>query len=152
MWVNFMKHCNPLSNIHFEDYLPVYFQAVKLTSTIRSGVYTLGVSMFITPAAMVCGVSIVAFKRYLPQNYIGWIFMIAGCGILAILDVNSNKATIISTQIMLGMGIGMGWTMTQFPILVSLPFSNNAYAFSFFTFVRSLSQVIISCATNKLDY
>jgi hypothetical protein len=111
----------------------------------------LGFAMFITPAAMVCSVSIMAFKRYLPQNYIGWIFMIAGCGVLAILDVNSNKATIISTQIMLGMGIGMGWTMTQFPILVSLLFSNNAYAFSFFIFVHNLSQVIISRAMSKLN-
>ncbi|KAI0083102.1 iron permease [Irpex rosettiformis] len=123
-------------------YLPVYYQAVKLASTIRSGVYMLGFSMFITPAAMVCGVSFMVFNRYLPQNYVGWVLMVAGSGVLAVLGVDSSKAAIISAPIMLGMGVGMGWTMTQFPILASLPYSNNAHALSFFTFVRNLSQTM----------
>lgn len=129
------------SDKHAVDYLPVYYQAVKLASTIRSGVYMLGFSMFITPAAMVCGVSFMVFNRYLPQNYVGWILMVAGSGVLAVLGVDSSKAAIISAPIMVGMGVGMGWTMTQFPILASLPYSNNAHALSFFTFVRNLSQV-----------
>lgn len=124
-----------------QDNIPVYLQAVKLTSTIRSGIFILGYSMLITPAALFCGVSVVVFKRYLPQNYIGWILMTAGSGVLAVLDVDSSKAASICAPFMVGMGIGMGWTMTQFPILASLPYSNNAHAFAFFTFVRSLSQV-----------
>ncbi|KAI0682177.1 iron permease [Cytidiella melzeri] len=124
-------------------YLPVYMQAVKLTSPTRAGVYLLGYAMFITPAAMVCGVSIMVMNRYLPQNYIGWVLIVAGCGVFAILDVNSSKATIVCVQFLLGMGIGMGWTMTQFPILASLPsYANNAHALSFFTFVRNLSQTM----------
>ncbi|KAI0799693.1 iron permease [Irpex lacteus] len=122
--------------------IPVYLQAVKLTSTIRSGIFILGYSMLITPAALFCGVSVVVFKRYLPQNYIGWVLMTAGSGVLAVLDVDSSKAASICAPFMVGMGIGMGWTMTQFPILASLPYSNNAHAFAFFTFVRSLSQTI----------
>jgi hypothetical protein len=106
----------------------------------------LGLTMFITPAAMVCGLSFMIFRRYMPQHYIGWTFMTAGCGILAVLNINSNKATIISTPIMLGMSIGMGWTMTKFPILAPLPYSNNAHALAFFTFLRNLSQVR-SCPT-----
>ncbi|KAI0799685.1 iron permease [Irpex lacteus] len=123
-------------------YLPVYMQAVQLTSPVRAGVYYLGFTMFITPAAMVCGVSVKLSKRYLLQNWLGWAFITAGCGVLAVLKVDSNKATIVTTQILLGVGIGFGWTMTMFPILAGLPYSNNAHALAFFIFIRNLSQTI----------
>ncbi len=119
----------------------MFYQAVKLTSTVRSGVYFLGLSMFITPTAFVSGISIMLSKRYLPQNYLGWIFMVSGAGILAILGVNSSKAACICAPIVVAMGLGIGWNMTMFPILASLPYSNNAHALSFLTFVRNLSQV-----------
>ncbi|KAI0057930.1 hypothetical protein BV25DRAFT_1994673 [Artomyces pyxidatus] len=37
-------------------------------------------------------------------------------------------------------GMGMIWIATQFPILAPLPFSNNARALAFFTFVRCFAQ------------
>jgi hypothetical protein len=123
------------------DYLPVYFQAVKLASPIQSGVNMLGLTLSITPAAMVCGISFLLFKKYMPQQYIGWIFMPAGCGILTVLNVNSSNAVVISSPILLGMGIGICWTMTKYPILAPLQYSNNAHALAFLAFVRSLSQV-----------
>lgn len=82
-----------------------------------------------------------ALNRYLPQNYVGWVLMVAGSGVLAVLNVDSSKAAYICAPIMIGMGMGIGWMMTQFPILASLPYSNNAHALSFFTFVRNISQV-----------
>ncbi len=84
------------------------------------------------------------WRCYRPQNYVGWELIIAGFGVLTILDVNSDKMRYICCQIVIGMGLGIVWISTQFPILAPLPFSNNAHALSFFTFVRSLSQVILS--------
>ncbi|KAI0341086.1 iron permease [Trametopsis cervina] len=123
-------------------YLPVYFQAVKGASPIRSGVELLGLTMFVTPAAMVCGATVQICRVYRPQNYLGWALTIAGFGILSILDVSSSKAQYICCQIVIGIGLGIVWISTQFPILAPLPFSNNAQALAFFTFVRSFSQTL----------
>ncbi|KAI0692615.1 hypothetical protein BC835DRAFT_1356567 [Cytidiella melzeri] len=97
-------------------------------------------AMFITPAAMVCGVTVEVFRVYRPQNYIGWALIVTGFGILSLIDISSSRAQYIGCQLVLGLGLGIVWISTQFPILAPLPFSNNAHALAFFTFVRSLSQ------------
>ena len=92
---------------------------------------------------MVVGASVQIFNRYRPQNYIGWALTIVGFGILTLLDADSGRAKYIGCQVVLGIGLGIIWIATQFPILAPLPFSNNAHALAFFTFVRSMSQVLL---------
>ncbi|KZV67239.1 iron permease [Peniophora sp. CONT] len=123
-------------------YLPVYFQAVQGASPVRSGVDFLGMMAFITPSCMIVGASVQIFNCYRPQNYVGWGLIVVGFGVLTLLDSDSSKATYIGCQIILGIGLGIIWISTQFAILAPLPFSNNAHALAFFTFVRSLSQTI----------
>jgi len=121
-------------------FLPVYFQAVKGASPLQSGIDILGMAMFITPASIVCGVTVQIWRCYRPQNYLGWALIITGFSVLTILDIDSTKTKYIGCQIIVGVGLGIVWVSTQFPILAPLPFSNNAHALSFFTFVRCLSQ------------
>ncbi|VDC06039.1 unnamed protein product [Peniophora sp. CBMAI 1063] len=121
-------------------YLPVYFQAVLGASPSRSGVDLLGLVMFITPSAMACGATVQSFRRYRPQNLVGWSLIIVGFGILTILDRNSGVARYIGCQVVLGIGLGIVWVGVSFPILAPLPNSNNAHALAFSTFARDLSQ------------
>jgi hypothetical protein len=67
----------------------------------------------------------------------------AGFGLFPLLDKDSPKSMYIGFQAVLGTGLGIIWISTQFPILAPLPFSNNAHALAFFTFVRCFSQVNI---------
>ncbi|KZV73042.1 iron permease [Peniophora sp. CONT] len=121
-------------------YLPVYFQAVLGASPIRSGIDLLGLAMFITPSSMVCGATVQIFRRYRPQNVLGWVLIIVGFGILTLLDRESDTARYIGCQIVLGIGLGIIWVATAFPILAPLPYSNNAHALAFYAFNRNLSQ------------
>lgn len=90
---------------------------------------------------MICGISVQLTKVYRIQNYVGWMLIVVGFGILTLLDVNTSRAQYIGFQIVLGVGLGVVWISTQFPILAPLPFSNNAHALAFFTFVRCFAQV-----------
>ncbi|KAF7335625.1 putative iron permease [Mycena venus] len=121
-------------------YIPVYFQACKLDSPIRSGIDLLGFAFVIPVLAILSGVSVQLMDRYRPQNYIGWMFTMVGFGLFTLLDKDSSKSTYIGFQVVLGVGLGIIWISTQFPILAPLPFSNNAHALAFFTFVRCFSQ------------
>ncbi|KAI1785125.1 iron permease [Ganoderma leucocontextum] len=121
-------------------YLPVYFQASLGASAIRSSVYGFALSLTISPFGILTGLSVQIVNRYRPQNYIGWMFIIVGFGVLSILDEHSSRAAYIGSQIPLAVGLGMVWISTQFPILAPLPFSNSAHALSFFTFIRCFAQ------------
>ncbi|KAI0636118.1 iron permease [Trametes polyzona] len=121
-------------------YLPVYFQAAKVASAIGSGVDMIIFCIAIPVFAIVGGVSVQVLNKYLPQNYIGWAFMIAGFGILSLLDEGSSRAMYLGCQVPLAVGLGIVWVSTQFPILAPLPFSNSAHALAFFTFFRCFAQ------------
>ena len=82
-----------------------------------------------------------AAKRYRPQNYIGWSITLLGFGVMSIMSVSSSRAQYIATQIPAGIGIGMIWVLTQFPILAPLPVSNSAHALGFHIFLRRFAQV-----------
>ncbi|CCM00830.1 uncharacterized protein FIBRA_02872 [Fibroporia radiculosa] len=129
-----------ISSMAMIFYLPVYFQASKLASPIHSGVDMFGLGFTIPIFAIATGVSVEVFHRYRPQNYIGWMLITLGFGLLSILDVYSSTAMFIGLELIIGTGMGMVWIGTQFPILAPLPFSNNAHALAFFTFVRCFAQ------------
>ncbi|KAI0763297.1 iron permease [Trametes elegans] len=121
-------------------YLPVYFQAVRDASPIGSGVDIFPLTLTIPFAAIIAGGSVKAAKRYRPQNYIGWSIALLGFGAMSIMSVSSSRAQYIATQIPAGIGIGMIWVLTQFPILAPLPVSNSAHALGFHIFLRRFAQ------------
>ncbi|KAJ8486824.1 hypothetical protein ONZ51_g4574 [Trametes cubensis] len=121
-------------------YLPVYFQATKGASAVGSGVDLFPLCLTIPAFAIATGLSVQIVDRYRPQNYLGWAFIIIGFGVLSVLDENSSRAAYIGSQVPLGVGLGIIWISTQFPILAPLPFSNSAHALAFFTFLRCFAQ------------
>ncbi|KAI0826512.1 iron permease [Trametes gibbosa] len=121
-------------------YLPIYLQASKEASALRSGIEMFGLSFSIPIFGILTGVSVEVIHRYRPQNYVGWLFIILGFVLLSLLDIKSGAAKYIGFQIPLGIGLGVLWISTQFPILAPLPFSNSAYALAFFVFIRNFAQ------------
>ncbi|KAI0046902.1 iron permease, partial [Auriscalpium vulgare] len=121
-------------------YLPVYFQACKGSSPVGSSVDMLSLAFTVPAFAILCGLSVEIFGRYRPQNYIGWMLIVVGFGMLSLLTESSTRAQYIGYQVVLAAGLGIVWISTQFPILAPLPFSNNAHALAFFTFVRCFAQ------------
>ncbi|EED77989.1 hypothetical iron permease [Postia placenta Mad-698-R] len=130
-----------IASMAVKFYLPVYFQASKADSPVQSGVELFGLAFVISPVAIFTGASVQIFHRYRPQNYVGWMLTMVGFGLLSTLEVDSSKGKYIGYQVITGIGLGIIWIGTQFPILAPLPFSNNAHALAFFTFTRCFAQV-----------
>ncbi|KAI8977720.1 iron permease [Trametes punicea] len=121
-------------------YLPVYFQACKDASPIKSGVDMLPYSLSIAPFAIVAGATASATGRYKPQNIIAWAFITVGMGLQSTLSADSATRNWIGFQIVAGIGFGLLFTATTFPILAPLPVELNASALSLFIFVRTFFQ------------
>jgi hypothetical protein len=138
--------------------MPVYLQAVQLLTPVTAGVHflTLGLS----PAVFSVTTGLIVRKTgiYRPQLWLGWLLIIPGVGVLSLLKVNSPLAMPTGLFVIVGSGVGIVSTTTQFPILAprtsdtsahpmtcadfpAVSPSQNALALSYFTFLRHFAQI-----------
>ncbi|PSR71998.1 hypothetical protein PHLCEN_2v12208 [Hermanssonia centrifuga] len=122
-------------------YLPVYFQAVKGSGPINSGVLGFGLALTTAPFGILFGASVARTHRYRPQAYLCWSLAIIGAGLLTLLKVDSSKSMAAGFEIVLGIGLGGISTLTYFPVLSPLPVTQNAQALAFFAFTRNFGQI-----------
>lgn len=122
-------------------FLPAYYQACTGVSTIRAGVLLLAFSGAIGPITILGGASVTIFKRYRPQLWIGWTFLITGLGLLSTLDANASLAKQVAFPPVLALGTGLIFAVVCFPVLAPTPIDQNAHALTLFAFVRSFATV-----------
>ncbi|KAF5348323.1 hypothetical protein D9756_010455 [Leucocoprinus leucothites] len=118
-------------------YIPVYFQACKGHSPIRSGVDLLPYSFSVAPAAIFIGATTSKFNCYRIQNVISWGFVLVGLGLQTTLHVDSAVRNWVGFEFIAGIGFGMLYVVTTFPILSPLPVSDNGSALGLYIFIRS---------------
>jgi len=121
-------------------YLPVYFQGCKGASPVMSGVYGLGMSA-LAPAAIVSGLLVKKTGRYRLQIWVGWGILLVGFGLMSMLRANTSSAFAVGFSVIVGIGIGIEYATTVYPILAPLPVTQNAPALAFMWFLRSFAGV-----------
>ncbi|KAI9066150.1 MFS multidrug transporter [Trametes sanguinea] len=130
-------------------YLPVYFQACKLSSPIASAVKVFPLAIFSPTFSMLSGVLVKKMNKYRPVNYFGWTVIIIGLGLMTTIDVDSSTGEWAGYQALLAAGSGTIWAITLFPILAPLSVTRAAAALAFYNFIRTFAQtwgVTISAA------
>ncbi|KIM79120.1 hypothetical protein PILCRDRAFT_823692 [Piloderma croceum F 1598] len=123
-------------------YWPVYFQAVKGASPVKSAVDFFSVAFIVAPFAMVAGGSISATQIYKPQNIIAWILLTVGPGLMSIVRESSPKQAWVPLPIPFSIGIGLLYAATVFPVLAPLPPSLAGQALAFLVFVRNFGNIL----------
>ncbi|KAJ6586264.1 MFS general substrate transporter [Mycena vulgaris] len=118
---------------------PTWFQSVRVSSPIQSGLYFLPMMATISPTAIVEGVLIAKTGRYRLITLGGWLLMVLGLGLFINLGVLTPLGLIVLYQLVLGAGIGFLYS-TTFIVLAPLPISKNASAVSLLTFMRTFPQ------------
>ncbi|KAG8990543.1 hypothetical protein FRB90_001730 [Tulasnella sp. 427] len=122
-------------------YLPVYFQGAKGQKPVQSGVSVFGNVFTIAPMGIVAGISVRLTGWYKPQSTLAWALVIVGVGLLTLLDRESSKAKWVGFQIIEGIGLGIIYPITSFPVLAPIPVTQSGYALALWTFVRSYGQM-----------
>ncbi|BGP49770.1 hypothetical protein JCM10450v2_005675 [Rhodotorula kratochvilovae] len=121
-------------------FLPTYFQ-MRGDSAIQSGVKLFPLSFTVAPLAIAVGISVTVTGHYWVQNLVGWLFAIVGYGLLTLLKADSSRNMWAGFTVIIGMGLGMLYAATNFPVLAPLKPSQQPHAITFFGFVRSFGQV-----------
>lgn len=125
----------------FVDFLPAYYQACQNASPTRSGVEVFGLAIPIGPVLLMTGASIAITKTYRVQLWLAWCLTVVSMGVLSTLRANSPISQFVGYPIFLGIGSGIWYAATYFPVLAPLPVSENAHALAFFSFCRSFASV-----------
>lgn len=122
-------------------FLPVYFQAVLLSSPTRSGVDILPIAMSIAPAAGTAGFLVTKYGRYRRFHWLGWGFMTVGCGLFTLLRPDTSQAKWVIFQIIFGLGNGFVYNTMIPPLLAALPPSEIATATATWSFARAFGGI-----------
>ncbi|KAK7006206.1 major facilitator superfamily transporter [Favolaschia claudopus] len=133
----------------FVFYVPIWFQAIKGVSAVKSGIDNLPMILALVIAMIGSGGATTALGYYTPFMYFSTIFMAVGGGLLATLKVNSGHAKWIGYQVLVGLGAGAGMNQPVMAVQAVLPLKDIPTGTALVLFVQSIGgSVFVSIAQN----
>ncbi|KAK1703999.1 major facilitator superfamily domain-containing protein [Colletotrichum lupini] len=122
-------------------FLPLYFQAVKLSTPARSGVQLLPVTLISIPGAAISAVVLARWGRYKALHIAGFALMTLGLGIWAVLDRYSSTAAWVLVQVVPAVGSGMLLNTLLPAFQAGLAEADQAAATASWSFIRSFGSI-----------
>jgi MFS family permease len=121
-------------------YLPLYFQAVQLSTPSRSGIQLMPTVIIWVPFAQLSGRLVARFGRYRPLHHIGFALATLGMGLLTLLRRDSCTGQWAGFQAIIAAGLGL--TSTTLPaVLAALDEKDVATATGTWAFLRSFGII-----------
>ncbi|RMZ92402.1 hypothetical protein DV736_g354, partial [Chaetothyriales sp. CBS 134916] len=133
-------------------FLPIWFQAIKGASAVKSGLMNLPLVLAIVIAGILAGFLTKKIGYYTPLMY--WTAVVApiGAGLITTLSTTSNHSKWIGYQVVYGLGIGAGMQQSSVACQTVLDKKDVPTGASLMFFARTLGGAIfISVANNIFD-
>ncbi|OCL14897.1 MFS general substrate transporter [Glonium stellatum] len=118
-------------------FLPYYFQTVRGSSALRSGVQSLPFNCFLVPVAAINGQLLFKFGQYKPLHWAGFGFVALAAGLFSTMDSNTSTVKWVFWQFFASCGIGSLVMSTLPAIQSSLPESDVATSTGVHAFLRN---------------
>ncbi|KPM41004.1 hypothetical protein AK830_g5535 [Neonectria ditissima] len=122
-------------------FLPLYFQAVQLSSPSRSGVQLFPVTLIAVPGAALSAVALARWGKYKILHVLGFLMMTTGVGTLALLKKDSPTVAWVLIQAFPAVGSGFLLNTLLPAFQASLAESDQASATGMWAFIRSFGLV-----------
>ncbi|KAJ6505746.1 putative efflux pump antibiotic resistance protein [Mycena vitilis] len=97
-------------------YLPIWFQAIKGVSAVKSGIDNLPLILSMVISSLIGGAAITVLGYYTPFMILSSVLMAVGAGLISTFEVNTGHAHWIGYQTIFGFGVGFG---SQQPLLAA---------------------------------
>ncbi|TVY44625.1 MFS-type transporter [Lachnellula cervina] len=137
-----LKFLQGMVYIGAEYYLPLYFQSVKGSSPLGSGLLVMPITVTEAIAGVLVGVIIHRTGRYLEIIYVGVLLMTLGNGLYILLSPKSGLVEIIFSQIVAGSGAGLLFHSPLIALQARVSQENTATATATSTFVNNLATAL----------
>jgi MFS family permease len=102
-------------------YLPIWFQAIKGATAVKSGIMSIPLILACVVALIMCGGLVQRFGYYTPFMYAGCLFMSLGAGLVLTFTPSTGHSKWIGYQVIQGLGIGMGMQQANLAVQTVLP-------------------------------
>ncbi|KAI0023524.1 major facilitator superfamily domain-containing protein [Xylariomycetidae sp. FL0641] len=126
------------SQIYF---LPVYFQAVKGATTLKSGVDFLPMAIGSLVFAIIAGAGLSWLGRYRPIHAVALAITALAFGLLTRLDAKTTKVEWAWYEMIAAIGAGLAMSTLLPAIMAGLPESDVASASSTYSFIRAFGWI-----------
>jgi len=123
-------------------YLPIWFQAVKGVSAVKSGIMNLPMLLGLVISSMLAGAMVTKFGYYTPFMIACSIITSIGAGLTTLFEPDTNHSKWIGYQVILGFGIGLGLQQPAMAVQNVLPLKQVPTATAMVIFAQTLGGAI----------
>lgn len=92
----------------FVYYLPIWFQAIKGATAVKSGIMNIPVVLSLVLGSIIAGIMVSKIGYFTPFMILGSVLMSIGAGLLSTFTTTTTHPKWIGYQVVLGLGIGFG--------------------------------------------
>ncbi|PMD24864.1 putative HC-toxin efflux carrier [Hyaloscypha hepaticicola] len=136
-------------------FLPIWFQAVKGASAVKSGIMNLPMVLSLVLVSIISGIGVTLVGYYAPLMIVSSVIAAIGAGMLSTFTPASGHAMWIGYQCLTGIGIGLGMQQPLIAVQTVLDISQVPVGTSVIIFVQTLGGALFvsigeNVFTNKL--
>ncbi|QSZ35301.1 hypothetical protein DSL72_008170 [Monilinia vaccinii-corymbosi] len=137
-------------------YLPIWFQAVKGDSAVKSGISNIPMVLSLVVVSLISGIGVTTIGYYAPLMIVSSVIASIGIGLLTTFKPDTNHAAWIGYQCLAGIGIGFGMQQPLIAVQTVLDISQVPTGTSVIIFVQTLGGALFvsigqNIFTNKLS-
>ncbi|KAF2663105.1 MFS general substrate transporter [Microthyrium microscopicum] len=125
-------------------YLPIWFQAIKGASAVKSGIMSLPFILGMVIFSIIAGGVITTTGYYTPFMYLSAVLIPIGAGLLSTLQPDSGHAKWIGYQAIFGFGTGAGFQQPLLAAQACLPLADIPIGTAIMMFSQILGGAIIA--------
>ncbi|RTE75502.1 hypothetical protein BHE90_010053 [Fusarium euwallaceae] len=125
--------------------LPIWFQAIKGTSAIQSGIDTIPLVLSLVVGAIMSGAIITRTGYYVPWMFVAAVLTSVGSGLMTTFETNTSHSAWIGYQVLFGIGLGTGMQQPSMAAQTVLSQSDVSIGISLMFFSQSLGGAIFIC-------
>ncbi|KAJ7123207.1 MFS transporter [Mycena epipterygia] len=136
-------------------FLPIWFQAIKGVSAVKSGIDNLPMILSLVVSSLIAGGIITVVGYYTPFMILSSVLMAVGAGLISTFTINTGHAHWIGFQILYGLGVGFGMQQPIIAVQTVLSLEDIPTGTSLIMFMQTLGGALFvsvgqNVFTNKL--